>query len=388
MQVGALAGIAGTVVNHTTCAGRVNGSEGHSLFRPDDLARSLDTISQWPGYRPTPLVSLPGLAQALNVDKIYYKDEGHRFGLGSFKALGGAYAVERLVTGRPESATEITVASATDGNHGLSVAWGARRLGCRCVIYIHSQVSAGREQALRDYGADVIRIDGNYDASVRHCAAVAKQNGWFVVSDTTFDENYREVAQTVMSGYTVMMYEIIDQLATDIPTHVFVQGGVGSIGATVCECFRLAWGSQAPIVVVVEPELAPCLYRSAYANARTNVEIRDETVMAGLSCGEVSIVAWDVLSKYADHFLTVPDSVVPATMRLLARAPYGDTPVVAGESAVAGLAALIATRAQDSLAKSLQLNDSSRVLVIGTEGATDPDLYQSLTGLSADNVAI
>lgn len=387
MQRSALAEIADVVVNHTNNTARVNGSNGHNLFRQEDLTESLDTISQWPGYRPTPLVTLSAIAAEIGLAEIYYKDESERFGLGSFKALGGAYAVERLLTGIPEPNSEITVASATDGNHGLSVAWGAKRLGCRCVIYIHAEVSAGRERAIGAYGADVIRIDGNYDASVRLCAQSAKRNGWHVVSDTTFDDNYREVPTTVMAGYTVMMSEIVDQLASDIPTHVFVQGGVGGLAATICESFRLAWGSQAPTLVVVEPELASCLYESARANARTTVEIRDETVMAGLSCGEVSTVAWDVLSKYADHFLTVPDSVVPATMRLLANAPYGDTPLVAGESAVAGLAALIATREQRQLTNSLQLAESSRVLVIGTEGATDPDLYRSLTGQSADSVA-
>ncbi|GAB5550275.1 MAG: diaminopropionate ammonia-lyase [Sandaracinaceae bacterium] len=372
--------IAGAAVKYANNARPASDGGSPILFQRDDVATSVATITQWPGYQPTPLVDLSGLADEVGVARIYYKDEGGRFGLGSFKALGGAYAVERLLSDRPEPNSEITVACATDGNHGLSVAWGAKRLGCRCVIYIHADVSAGRERALRAQGADVIRIDGNYDASVRHCAASAKQHGWFVVSDTTVDDRDREVPTTVMAGYAVMVSEIIERVAPDVPTHVFVQGGVGGLAATICEVFRLTWGDRAPSLVVVEPERAACLYESALANTRTAVEVREETVMAGLSCGEVSIVAWDVLGTHADAFLTLPDAVVPPAMRLLASAPYGDPPLVAGESAVAGLAALIACCAQPQLAEPLGLSETSRVLVIGTEGATDPDLYHSLTG--------
>ena len=171
-----------------------------------------------------------------------------------------------------------------------------------------------------------------------------------------------------------------------MPTHVFVQGGVGGLAATVCEYFRLTWGTAAPRFVIVEPELAPCLFVSASKGERSSVEVREETVMAGLSCGEVSNIAWPTLSRFTDDFLTLADSTVAPTMRLLADAPFNDAPIVAGESAVAGLAGLICGARQQDLRGALRLDENSSVLVIGTEGATDPALYESLTGRTVASV--
>ena len=364
-----------------------NGTSG-SLFSNSTLSEAHEIISNWPGYQPTPLISLSGLAGAIHVAQIYYKDEGSRFGLGSFKALGGAYAVNNFLATSSADPSSITVTSATDGNHGLSVAWGANTHGCRCVIFIHSEVSAGREQALKSQGAEVIRIDGNYDESVRQCYVAADDNNWTVISDTSRDEAGFDVARTVMAGYSVMVAEIVAQLAGAVPTHVFVQGGVGGLAATVCEYFRSTWDSDAPRFIIVEPELAPCLIASARQGKRVSVEVREETVMAGLSCGEVSLVAWPTLSQFTDDFLTIPDSVVAPTMRLLADAPFNDSPIIAGESSVAGLAGLICSCQDANVAAALQLNKDSQVLVIGTDGATDPMLYESLTGRSVVSVEL
>ncbi len=376
-------------VKHVRNAGRetsrMRPADDEPLFSKQELDKSFATISRWPGYRPTPLLSLSGLARKLNVGAIHYKDEGGRFGLGSFKALGGAYAVSNLLAENPDPSS-VTVTSATDGNHGLSVAWGAKQIGCRCVIFIHAEVSAGRERSLKLQGAEVIRIDGNYDESVRRCYSAAGDNNWIVVSDTSSDDSGSDVARTVMAGYSVMTAEIVRQLDTNAPTHVFIQGGVGGLAATVCEYFRLAWGSAAPRIVVVEPNRAPCLFESARKGERVAVDVREETVMAGLSCGEVSVVAWPTLQKLADDFLTIPDSVVAPAMCLLAEAPFGDSPVVAGESAVAGLAGFICAGQDDELSSALQLNQDSRVLIIGTEGATDPALYESMTGRGAASI--
>jgi diaminopropionate ammonia-lyase len=382
-----LAMFASVIPAHVVSLAGCQSTEDYSpLFSEEVLNLSLATISAWPGYQPTRLVSLPGLARTLNVAQIRYKDEGSRFGLGSFKALGGAYAVNRLLTSGAADASEVTVTCATDGNHGLSVAWGAKTHGCRCVVFIHAEVSAGREQALIFQGAEVVRIRGNYDESVRLCYRKARENGWTVISDTSNDESGGDVARTVMAGYSVMASEIVAQLAGDVPTHVFVQGGVGGLAATVCEYLHLAYGSSAPYFVVVEPELAPCLFTSAMNGQPTTVDVTEETLMAGLSCGEVSAVAWPVLARYADHFLTIPDSLVAPAMRMLCDAPFGDTPVIAGESAVAGLAGFVSTQQNAGLAKTLQLDRQSRILVIGTEGATDPALFTSLTGRSATSI--
>jgi len=362
-------------------------------------------ISAWPGYRPTPLRALPGLAGAAGLGEIHYKDEAERFGLGSFKALGGAYAVLRLLLdhlrdrhgieadgaslrgGQYRDLTAgVTVASATDGNHGRSVAWGARLFGCRCVIYIHQEVSQGREQALAGQGAEVVRVAGNYDHAVARCAEDAALNGWAVVSDTSWT-GYREVPRHVMAGYSVMVSEIIDQLDQQPPTHVFVQAGVGGIAATIAELFARTWQGARPRFVVVEPGRAPCLYASAEAGRPRRVEIAEETLMAGLSCGEVSQLAWEVLSGAADDFMTIGEDLVAPAMGLLAAGPFGDAALVAGESAVAGLAAALVAALSPGLRQDLGLSQESRVLVIGTEGATDPAIYQALTGRAPVQVA-
>jgi len=365
------------------------------------------TISQWPDYDQSPLIALPGLASTAGVGQIFYKDEANRFGLGSFKALGGAYAVYRVLAdylerqhglGRVESSAllsgihndltrNLTVASATDGNHGRSVAWGARLFGCECTIYIHAGVSKGREQALLDLGARVVRITGNYDESVRLCAEHARRDGMTVVSDTSW-EGYRDIPTEVMAGYSVMASELIEQLGTQTPTHVFVQGGVGGIAATLAERFDREWGDDRPSFVVTEPETAACLFESAAAGRRTSVDVTEETLMAGLSCGDVSHLAWPVLSRLADHFITVEESLVAPAMKLLALAPYGDEPIVAGESAVPGLAGFLAAATSPTLAERMGIGSESRIVLIGTEGATDPRLYQELTGLDPASVAV
>lgn len=336
------------------------------------------SIRAWPGYAPTPLLGLPGLAASLGVASVRWKDEGGRFGLGSFKALGGAYAVQRLVD-RLGGGTGVTFAAATDGNHGRSVAWGARMAGARAVIYLHAGVSPGREAALRALGADIVRVAGNYDDSVRQCTRDAEVQGWHVVSDTSW-EGYTEPPTAVMAGYSLIAREAIEELGDDRPTHVLVQAGVGGVAAAVCAELRDAYGADAPRFVVVEPALAPCLLASARKGARTIVEIEDETVMAGLSCGDPSPLAWTILDPGADDFVAVDDAWVPPAMRALADGTAGDPPVVAGESGVAGLAALLAVREDPAMRAALGLDARSRVLLIGTEGATDPAIYEAIVG--------
>jgi len=378
------------------------GDAAQRVLSPQDFATAWDEITAWDGYAPTPLVTLPALADSIGIDAILYKDEGPRFGLGSFKALGGSYAALRVVQrvisdqlGAPVSLADIrngkhadacaaiTLVSATDGNHGRSLAWGCQRIGAPCRIYIHAEVSEGRAQAMRDLGADVVRINGDYDASVALARDEAAANDWYVVSDTSWD-GYSDPPRDVMAGYGVMTREACAAMEPP-PTHVFLQGGVGGLAGSVAALLRQYWGPDAPRVVVVEPDLAACLYESARAGRATTVDITDETLMAGLSCGEPSPMAWEVLSEQASDFLTIPDSIVAPAMRLLAR-PLGDDPVVeAGESAVAGLAAVIAARQDADLSQALGLNENSRVLLIGSEGVTDPDIYAAIMA-GADHV--
>lgn len=352
-------------------------------------AEAQAAIRAWPDYAATPLLTLPGLARRLGLGQIRYKDESGRFGLGSFKALGGAYAVQRLVK-QLGGGAGITFAAATDGNHGRSVAWGAAQAGARAVIYLHAGVSPGREAALRALGAEIVRVAGNYDDSVRQCAQDSGREGWHVVSDTSW-EGYRDTPTAVMAGYSLIAREAVEQLAagsadTDRPTHVLVQAGVGGVAAAICAELRDAWGADAPRFVVVEPALAACLLASARRGTRTEVAIDGETVMAGLSCGDPSPLAWEILAAGADDFVAVDDALVAPAMTMLADGSDGDRPVVAGESGVAGLALLLAARDDAALRAALGLDAGSRVLLIGTEGATDPDIWRALVGRAPGEV--
>lgn len=372
--------------------------EAAAIIHRPGIDQAMAVIQSWPGYAATPLLTMPRLAERLGVQNLYYKHESSRFGLGSFKGLGGAYAVFRLLsriveekTGQDLTPSEllsgayrhitqhITVTTATDGNHGRSVAWGAQQFGCKSVIYIHAHVSEGREKAIAGYGAKVVRIEGNYDDSVRQAQKDADSNGWFVISDTSYP-GYTAVPKDVMLGYCVMVEEALEQMAPSKPTHLFLQGGVGAVAAAVAGYFWEAWGKERPRIVVVEPEKADCLYQSAKAGKIVSVTGKLDTMMAGLACGEVSILAWDILNQASDGFLTIPDEAAMGTMRYLASGELGDVRVVAGESAVAGLAGLMMTAASSECRAALGLNESSRVLIFGTEGATDPELYSRIVG--------
>lgn len=372
------------------------GSDGaYRVLTPGDFTRAIAEISSWKGYAPTPLYALSGLAQALSLGAVQYKHEGPRFGIASFKALGAAYAglrvlqaelsvilgraigMEEISSGRlAADARAVTLCSATDGNHGRSLAWGCQRFGAGCKIYIHAEVSEGRAQVMREFGADVIRVAGNYDASVARARADAAANGWFMVADTSWP-GYHQPPLDVMAGYGVMADEVCRALPVP-PTHVFLQGGVGGLAAALAAYLRQFWGNAAPRVVVVEPQLAPCLMASARAGAATAVDVKVETMMAGLSCGEPSDLALDILADETSDYLAIPDSIVGPTMRLLAR-PLADDPAIeAGESGVAGLAALIAAARQPEQREVLGLGPASRVLLIGSEGVTDPAIYAEI----------
>jgi len=362
------------------------------------------TISAWPGYAPTPLYELTAMADAAGVATIHYKDEGGRFGLGSFKALGGAYAVARLLSreiarrGDEDEPSieailsgehaalisEITVCCATDGNHGRSVAWGARTFGCACEIFIHATVSEGRKAAIEANGARVTRTAGNYDDSVREAQERAALEGWFVVSDTSYP-GYTEVPKDVMQGYELMAAEALDQMSAP-PTHIFLQTGVGGMAAAIAAFFKRRFGNKRPLMILADPDQSACWVESIRNGALTAIHGDLDTLMAGLACGEVSLLAWDILKDTADAVIAVSDDQAVAMMRQLAAPEAPDRPIVAGESAVAGLAGLMLV-AEDPRARSdLKLGPDARVLVIGTESDTDPVLYEDLVGRSGDAI--
>lgn len=367
-----------------------------SVLSREAFATARDAICAWPAYAATPLYALPALAASCGVAELLYKDEGPRFSLGSFKALGGAYAAQQLLQrelsarlGRAvgladisaghykEQARDIHIVTATDGNHGRSVAWGCQLFGASCHIYIHAEVSAGRADAMASLGATITRVDGNYDASVRAAKQAAEDKGWFVVSDTSYAD-YTQVPTQVMAGYGVLAQEVVDELGDNPPSHVLLQGGVGGLAAAVAALFYQAWGDRMPRVVIVEPVLADCLYQSALAGQIIAVDIQDETLMAGLSCGEPSVLAWRVLAATATDFVTLPEQLVAPSMQRLQAPLLSDPSIEAGESAVAGVACVLAAASQPALYASLGLDSESRVLLIGSEGATDREIYERL----------
>ena len=366
-------------------------------FSADDMCRAQQEIQQWDGYAATSLESLSQVAATAGVRQLWYKDESTRFGLGSFKALGGAYAVMHYLAdllseqtgtaismasvraGEHKAAlSSVTVTSATDGNHGRSVAWGARMAGVNCTIFIHRDVSSAREQAMASLGATVVRIDGDYDESVHHCAAVAKENNWQVISDTSY-EGYRDIPRQVMAGYTVMVDEILNQ-TDELPTHVFIQAGVGGLAASIAAAFWQRTGHDCPAFIVVESDYADCLHQSFIQGKPVDVKIQQETMMAGLSCGEVSLLAFDILSSCVRASVTIDDTAVPDAMRMMAMGQACNKKLEAGECAVPGIIALLGVSHNAEYRAQLGLTDESRVLVFGCEGATDPDLYHAIVG--------
>ena len=364
-----------------------------------------DQVERFLAFRgspePTPLLALPALAAEVGVAAIHVKDEGGRLGLGSFKALGGAYAVARLVIeeasrrlGRNidiaeiptpavrEIASGMTFACATDGNHGRSVAQGASIVGAESVVFTHAGVSAERVAAIARYGARMVRVEGSYDESVAEAAEVSAREGWIVVSDTSWP-GYERIPGLVMQGYTIVAREALRQLA-EPPTHVFVQAGVGGVAAAVAGHLALVLGAARPLFVVVEPARAACLYETAKAGHPVKLTPGESTVMAMLECHEPSLTAWRVLSRAADAFMTIDEDDAVFVMNRLAR-PLGDDPIiVAGESGGVGLGGLIRAATDPEARAALHLDAKSRILVINTEGATDPARYAELVGEHAE----
>ena len=368
--------------------------------------QSRQWLSSWRGIHrhATPLYDLPDAAARCQVGRLCLKDESVRSPLGSFKALGAPIALVRqilrlhpdfepaaILTGRyAEALRGYTVISATDGNHGRGLAAAAQDAGCRCVIVLHAHVSPEREQAIAAYGADIVRIAGNYDESVQEAARLAAAHGWQVIADTSYD-GYEDIPRDVMQGYGAIAEEIVEQTSAQRGragafTHVFLQGGVGGMAAGLASYFWEYHGPQRPCVISVEPAQADCLLQSAIQGRPAKATGTVDSVMAGLACGETSPLAWRFLQPCVDVFMTIEDEQAIEAMRALAQGSERDTPIVAGESGVAGLAALEWLRSDPQRSEQVGLTAESRVLIISTEGATAPREYTRLVGQSAEQV--
>ena len=338
----------------------------------EDIDDAYTKISNWKGYSPTPLVELNKLSKELNLNKIFYKDESKRFDLKSFKALGGAYAVEKVTKGNKD----IVVATATAGNHGRSVAWGAKRLGLKCKIFISEYVTNARGKVMSDLGADVIKVKGNYESSLIECIKQSTKNNWQIIQDVAWKE-YITVPKYTMAGYAVMMKEIVDQLDHNKISHIILQAGVGGMaGAMIAGVARYL--KNIPITVVVEPDSAACVLESIRTGKIEKIDIIRESLMGGMSCGEVSLVPWEILKNSVKYCISLPDDDIAKTMKLLGNANFSDEKVIAGENSTPGVISLISSCENEKIKEKMQLNKNSNVLLIGCEGDTDKEMYQKL----------
>jgi len=353
-----------------------------------------------PLYQPTPLVRLNNLAHTLGVAGIWVKDESYRFGLNAFKVLGASFAVAHVLAERiginednlsfdsfksikkREELRGITFVTATDGNHGRALAWVAQRLGCSAVVYMPKGSSRARLEAIREYGAQTSIVDGNYDDAVHLASEQAQKNNWVLVQDTAW-RGYERVPIRIIQGYLTIMNEALEQLCGEIPTHVFIQCGVGSLATSMQAYLLELFGRARPTFVVVEPHKAACFYYSMVINDGNPHKVSGNlhTIMAGLACGEPNILAWRILRAYTDLFVACDDSFALKGMRILGKPIAGDKKVISGESG-AVTTGLIASILRDStyieIKEALGITRGSKILLISTEGDTDPDIYQTI----------
>ena len=336
------------------------------------ITEAVTTIENWETYKPTPLIELDKLSSYLNINKIYYKDEGFRFDLKSFKALGGAFAVNKIV----KETKAKTVSTATAGNHGRSVAWGAQRLGIKCKIFISEFVSEDRAEAMRNLGADVIRVKGNYDASLKECINQSKKNQWEIVQDVSW-EGYKTVPRYIMAGYTIMIKEIFDKIKNEKISHVFLQAGVGGMAAAAIAGFA-KYSNDLPCFITVEPEDAECVLQSIKNTKPTSINIKKESIMGGMSCGDVSSLAWEILKHSTNYSISISDEAIATTVALLKQKEFSNDEIIAGECGVPGVISLISAIKDKNICEKLKLNSQSNVLLIGCEGLTDFKMYNKL----------
>ncbi len=368
-------------------------------FSPAEAAKAQAFHAGFQEYAPTPLTSLPGLAKKLGVAAIQVKDESFRFGLNAFKVLGGSYALGRYIADRlgedisalpadrilsPEvrdKLGQLTFITATDGNHGRGVAWTARQLGQKAVVYMPEGSARERLDNIRAEGAEADILPMNYDDAVRLANKHANERGWIMVQDTAW-EGYTDLPRWIMQGYTTMGHELASQLSQP-PTHLFLQAGVGSMAGAIAGFFANLYGEARPKIIIVEPKKADCLFRTARANDGKLHPVRGkmQTIMAGLACGEPCSIGWQVLERVADAFLSVSESVAADGMRILAAPRPGDQAIVSGESGAAAFGAAMNLLLDGDLAEmkaQLGIDGGSRLLFISTEGDTDKENWQNV----------
>tara|TARA_B100001175_G_C19486230_1_gene629925 strand:- start:804 stop:1928 length:1125 start_codon:yes stop_codon:yes gene_type:complete len=343
-----------------------------NILSKKEIDEAYKKISNWKNYKPTPLISLYKLSQKLKINKVFYKDESKRFNLKSFKALGGAYAVEQVTKGNKN----ITISTATAGNHGRSVAWGSKKLKLNCKIFISEYVSEFRAKVMRSFGAEVIRVKGNYDKSLKECIKQSKKNNWQIVQDVAW-QDYRLVPKLTMAGYSVMMKEISEQIKRQKITHIILQAGVGGMAAGMVAGIA-RYLNYVPKIFVVEPENAACVLESIKIGKIKKISIKKESLMGGMSCDEVSLVPWEILKNSVNYCVTVSDEHISKTVKSLANSDFCGKKIIGGECSTPGIISLIGLCNDKKIKKKTNLNENSNVLLFGCEGDADEELYQKL----------
>ena len=349
-----------------------NKKEILKILSSEDIDEAYKTISNWNNYSPTPLISLNKLNEKLKLNKIFYKDESKRFHLKSFKALGGAYAVEKIIKENDKT----IISTATAGNHGRSVAWGSQKNGLKCKIFISEFVSESRAEVMRNFGADVIRVKGNYEDSLNECIKQSNQNNWQIVQDVAW-EDYKLVPKLTMAGYSVMMKEISEQIKNEKISHVILQAGVGGMAAAMVAGIA-RYLNYIPQIIIVEPDSAACVLASIKTGKVEKISIDKESIMGGMSCGEVSLVPWEILKNSVHFCVTVSDDYVSKTVKSLANREFSDEKIVGGECSTPGVTSLIGLSNDYEIRKKINLNEDSNVLLFGCEGDADEQLYKKL----------
>lgn len=384
-------------VHRTVAAGAASPWDDHFTKAWAEKVRNFHKTI--PGYEPTPLADLSHLARRLGIASLHVKDESYRFGLNAFKGLGGSFCLARYIGEKlglaPEELTfekltspdihdkikDLVFVTATDGNHGRGIAWTAHELGVKSVVYMPKGSAQERLLNIRALGSDASITDLNYDDAVRYAKKMADEKGWVLVQDTAW-EGYETIPSWIMQGYMTMALEAVEALP-QAPTHVFLQAGVGAMSGAVTGFLANYYGDKRPVITIVEPDQADCIFRTAKAGDGRlhNVTGSLHTIMAGLACGEPCTIGWAELGTYASHFISMPDYVAAKGMRVLGNPLPGDDKVISGESGAATtgfVAEVLMNPALAELKAALGLGPDSRILCFSTEGDTDKENYRKI----------
>ncbi len=372
------------------------------LFNQHIAADALRLHKTIPGYGPTPLLSFNELAEAMHVRGVYCKNEASRFSLNAFKGLGGAYAMFRILCEKlnldhtavdfrdfqdealRKRCAQIHFVTATDGNHGKGVSWAAKLFGCSASVFLPKGSAEVRRKAIEDAGNATAEItELNYDQAVEHCWKLAQKNGWILIQDTAWD-GYEQYPEWIIDGYLTLAVEAAHQLGKTVPTHVFLQAGVGAMAGGVMEFLLSYYRKKPPLVSIVEPTEAACIYQSAKIGDGQHhaIEGNPATIMAGLNCGTPCRLTWPFLRDKASFFCACDDVITEEGMRAYANPVGGDATVIAGESGAVtfGLARRILQ--DETLRRLFRINEDSVILLINTEGDTDPENYKRIIASS------